>query len=61
MPFTVDGTEYYTLKEFAEEVDRSYSYIRKCARGLQRSKDLSEYVIRIENKPFVSEDALSEF
>jgi hypothetical protein len=61
MPTTIDGEKYYTLQEFAKKSDKSYSYIRKCARGLQRSKDISEYTVHIENKPFISELALDEF
>lgn len=61
MTVEINGEKYFTLREFAEKVDRKYSYIRKCARNLQKAKDISKYVTYIEDKPFISEDALKEF
>lgn len=61
MTVEIDGKTLYTLKEFAEEVERSYSYIRKCVRGIDRAKDLREYVVEIENKPLLQESATAEF
>jgi hypothetical protein len=61
MPEEIGDKTYYTMEEFADEVGRKYGYIRKCARGLQRAKDLSSYVRRIGDKPFIDEEAKKEF
>lgn len=61
MPIEIGNRKFFTMKEFSEEVGRAYSYIRKCVHGLERAKDISEYVKKIENKPMIQEDAKSEF
>lgn len=61
MSIEISGEEFFTMKEFAEKVNCSYSYIRKCVRGIGRSKDLQEYVVRIEDKPLLKKEAEKEF